>query len=188
MKIIREEDYIKAQEEYSHLFEIGILKKEMIENNIDWMIRDGYNNAGTLMLGDLYLKKFETNELEIHPFPEWVILMHQPMKKSGKAYVIVPNVSEKDISRLIKREWGKRIEKIQKMLDGLTSENYIAVEYVEGISIKIPENVPHDFISVVKEGEVIPYLQVFEPNWEGIGKALKITTPYFTIKNSLKIQ
>ena len=186
MKLIREAEYAEAQEKYGHLFDICTPKPEMLEKDLEWLVRDGFDPMGTLMVGDLRVKKHETTIVEIHPFPEWVVQMRLPQQKSGKVYALVPELSQKDLEKLARREWNKRIEKLQDMLDGLTPENYFAIEYQEGISIKIPANVPHEFLSVVASDEKTPYCQVFEPNFKAVGETLKIDTPYFNLKYTLK--
>jgi hypothetical protein len=187
MQIIHETEYIQAQKTYGHLFDICQPKLEMIEKKIDWWVRDAFDKLGTLMVGDLIVLKHESDMMEIHPFPEWVVQMHMVGKTSGKTYAIVPAFEEKDIRKLEMRDWEKRIKKTQEMLDPLTEKDFIAIEYKEGISIKIPPNVPHDFISVVKIGENDPYCQVFEPNFASVVEIFKISTPYFNLKMKLKI-
>jgi len=36
-------------------------KLEMIEKKMEWFVRDGFDKAGTLMVGDLMLLKRESN-------------------------------------------------------------------------------------------------------------------------------
>lgn len=187
MQIIHESEYTQSQQTYGHLFDICQPKPEMIEKKMDWWVRDGYDKLGTLMVGDLIVLKHETNVMEIHPFPEWVVQMHLVGKSSGKTYAIVPTLEEKDIRKLEMRDWEKRIKKVQEMLDSLSEKNFIAIEYKDGISIKIPANVPHDFISVVNSNESDPYCQVFEPNFMHVAEIFKINTPYFNLKMNLKI-
>ena len=188
MRIITSNEYKQAQQEFGHLFDICQPSPEMVKKDLDWVVRDGFSQAGTLLLGDLRVKKHESNVMEIHPFPEWVVQIKQFGKISGKVYVIIPKLTEKDLKKIARRDWAKRIERVQKVLDGLTSDDFLAIEYEVGIDIKIPANVPHDFISMVGEGEITPYCNVFEPNFMGIAEVLKVTTPYFTLKDTLKIE
>jgi hypothetical protein len=187
MQIVTPEQYGEIQKDNEHLFDICMPTAQMIENDLEWFVRDGFDQAGTLLLGDLRVKKTSTKAVEIHPFPEWVIQMHLPGKKSGKVYVIIPKITQKLLKKIERRPWEKRLVKIQETLDTLTPDDYLAIEYVEGISIKVPANVPHDFIGVIKEGEEVPYCQVFEPNFSHIGELFKINTPYFDLKEELKV-
>lgn len=188
MQIITETQYEQTQKEFEHLFDIGVPPSTMLEKKISFTIRDGIEHIGFLMLGDLLVFKHETTVLEAHPFPEWVIQLHQIGKKSGKVYAIIPKFTTKQLKRLNRKSLTVRIEKTKELLEELTSDDYIAIEYVEGISIKIKANVPHEFISIVKEGESIPYCQVFEPNFTPIGEMLKINpTAFFDLKETLNV-
>ena len=188
MQIITENQYEQTQKEYNHLIDIGFPPVNMLENKISFTVRDGIEHVGFLMLGDLLVYKHETSILEAHPFPEWVIQLHQVGKKSGKVFVIMPNFSIKQMKRLNRKSVEVRVEKTKEMLENLSGDDFIAIEYVEGISIKIKANVPHEFVSVVNEGEVVPYCQVFEPNFTYIAETLKINpTAFFDLKDILKI-
>lgn len=188
MQIITENQYEQAQKDYDHLIDIGFPPANMLENKISFTIRDGIEHVGFLMLGDLLVYKHETSVLEAHPFPEWVIQLHHVGKKSGKVYAIIPKFSSKQIKRLNRKSVEVRVEKTKEMLENLSVDDYIAIEYVEGISIKVKANVPHEFISIVNEGEVVPYCQVFEPNFSHIAETLKINpTAFFDLNDILKI-
>ena len=188
MQIITEKEYDQAQKEYDHLIDIGFPPSNMLENKISFTVRDGIEHVGYLMLGDLLVFKHETSNLEAHPFPEWVIQLHQMSKKSGKVYAIIPKLSQKQIKRLNRKSVEIRVEKTKEMLENLTMDDFIAIEYIEGISIKIKANVPHEFISVVNDGEVVPYCQVFEPNFSHIAETLKINpTAFFELNDVIKI-
>jgi len=187
MQIITEDQYEQAQMEYNHLIDIGFPPANMFENKISFTIRDRIEHVGFLMLGDLLVYKHETSVLEAHPFPEWVIQLHQVGKKSGKVFVILPKFSIKQMKRLNRKSVEARVEKTKEMLENLSVDDFIAIEYVEGISIKINANVPHEFISIVNEGEAVPYCQVFEPDFSHITETLKINpTAFFDLKNILK--
>ena len=103
-------------------------------------------------------------------------------------FVIMPKFSIKQLKRLNRKSVEVRVEKTKDMLENLSVDDFIAIEYVEGISIKINANVPHEFVSIVNEGEVIPYCQVFEPDFTHIAETLKINpTVFFDLKEILKI-
>ena len=183
--IISIEEYLQNKEEYTHLFEICMQPSE----DIIWQTHDEFSHAGTLFMGDLNLKEQITENFEIHPFPEWVIKIFQFQKNPGKAYAVFPKLPKKFIQKTLPRKnFATRIEKIQSKINALTSADIIAVEYVDGLCIKVPENVPHYFLSVIKDGEDIPYLQVFEPRIDLIKSHLGFDTPYFKLPFPLKIQ
>jgi hypothetical protein len=185
MQIIHENEYERAQIKFGHLFDICSPKPEMIEKNMDWIVRDGFSQFGTLAVGDLRVIKHTTSVLEIHPFPEWVVQCYVPGKKSGKVYALIPILLEKDVRKIERTPWAQRIDIIQKLLDPLIEKDFLAIEYVIGIDIKIPANIPHDFISIVDQGEEIPYCQVFEPNINGIVEKLRIESPFFKLRNEI---
>jgi hypothetical protein len=184
-KIINIHEYLKNIEEYVHLFEIC----QQPPDTIMWQTHDEFTTAGTLLLGDLNLSEQETGIVEIHPFPEWVIKIFQPDKNPGKSYAIFPLLEKKFINKTLPRKnFVTRIQKIQQKIDSLTSIEIIAVEYVDGMCLKVRENVPHYFLSVIEKGEDIPYLQVFEPRIDYIKSHLGFDTPYFKLPFRLKVK
>jgi len=183
-KIIDVFEYLSNLEEYTHLFEIS----QQPPTSITWQTHDEFSHAGTLFVGDLNLHEQFTENLEIHPFPEWVIKIYQPNKKPGKAYAIFPlfpkNLIEKTLPR---KNFSNRMNRIQEEIDSLTPNEIIAVEYIDGMCIKVPENVPHYFLSVIQENQDIPFLQVFEPRIDYIKSYLGFDTPYFKLPFKLKV-
>jgi hypothetical protein len=189
MQIIHEEEYTQAQIDYGHLFDICQPKSEMVDKHMDWFVRDGFDKVGTLMVGDLMVVKHETKNLETHPFPEWVVQLHQPGQISGKVYAIVPAWEEKDVHKFETWDWAKRVKKTQEMLDGATEDTFLAVEYIPGIDVKICANVPHEFLSVIGDDQSTPYCQVFEPNISKVCEMLRMEpTAYYNLKVALKIE
>lgn len=184
-KIITVHDYLENIAEYSHLFEIC----QQPPDEITWQIHDEFAYAGTLFLGDLNLHEQETENFEIHPFPEWVIKIFQPNKNPGKAYAIFPLLPKKFIQKTLPRkDFGTRIQKIQLKIDVLTAAKIVAVEYQDGMCIKVPENVPHYFLSAIEKDEDTPFLQVFEPRIDFIKSHLGFDTPYFHLPFKLKVK
>jgi len=110
-------------------------------------------------------------------------------KALGKAYLIVPNLANRIISRLNTMNYEKRIVKIDEIIKNLTADDLIAFEYQIGVSIKVHANVPHTFISKIdlKKNEKPPYLQVYEPNLRIFNEVLKFKTPYFKLPFKIKI-
>lgn len=188
MRIIHENEYTKIQTEFGYLFDICSPKQEMMEKNLEWIVRDGFPQFGTLAVGDLRVMKHSTSVLEIHPFPEWVIQCYLPGKKSGKVFAIIPMLSEKDVRKIERTPWARRIELIQKLLDPLPEKEFLAIQYAIGVDIKIPANIPHDFISLVGSGEEIPYCQVFEPDITEIVEKFRIDPPFFQLKSEITLK
>ena len=179
MQIITESEYQEAASSYAHLFEISTPPAMMVEKDLSWLVRDEVTQGGTLMLGDLLVVKHSTKVVETHPFPEWVIQLHRIGKKSGKVYAIIPKLTPKQIKRFNRKDPFRRNEKTIESLTALSHEDFLAIEYQEGICIKIPANVPHEFISVVGEGEDNPYCQVFEPNFAPMADLVKFDVTKF---------
>jgi len=188
MQIITQTKYFDSQLKWNHLFEIAQPSNTMISNNMDWMVRDGFDVAGTLLIGDLRVIKQETIVLETHPFPEWVIQLYEIGKKSGKVYAIIPKLSKDQLDQLNSMEYTTRITQTQNFLNDLNPEDFLAIEYVIGVNIKIPANVPHEFIALCTENENIPYCQVFEPNLEKIMKNLQISPAFFNLNKKISIR
>ncbi len=189
MKIIRPNHYEKANREYPHLFNIGTVPNEMEKDNIDWLVRDKFDAAGTFMLGDLRVVKTQMKVMEIHPFPEWVVQIFQPLKDSNNTYLIIPNIDQNQFIRAKKKSWEERTAFFLNFLFALNHGDYIAIEYRDGVSIKVPANVPHDFIYKENGKKSVPYCQVFEPDFEKIGKLYQISpTHIFKLGYSLKIE
>ena len=137
MQIINENHYEQAQNDYNHLIDIGFPPANMLENKISFTIRDGIEHLGFLMLGDLLVYKHETSVLEAHPFPEWVIQLHQVGKKSGKVFVILPKFSPKQIKILNRKSVEVRVEKTKEMLEIIFSYRNYALH--NGFEAKIKE-------------------------------------------------
>ena len=184
-KIIDIDEYLSHVNEYQHLFEIC----QQPPDDITWQTHDEFTHAGTLFLGDLNLHEQETENFEIHPFPEWVIKIFQPNKTPGKAYAIFPILPKKFIQKTLPRkDFATRIQKIQGKIDSITADEIVAVEYRDGMCIKVPENVPHYFLSVIEKGEGVPFLQVFEPRIDFIKSHMGFDTPYFHLPFKLKVK
>ena len=183
-KIIDVHEYLSHLDDYQHLFEIC----QQPPDDVTWQTHDEFKDAGTLFLGDLNLSEQETENLEIHPFPEWVIKIFQPDKNPGRSYAVFPLLPKEFIQKTLPRkDFSTRIQKIQSKVDSLTINDFIAVEYRDGMCIKVPENVPHYFLSVIEKDENIPYLQVFEPRIDYIKTHMGFDTPYFHLPFKLRV-
>lgn len=183
--IIRLKDYIENEENLTHLFEIQLAPPGLK----NFRHRFNFDKGGTLLVGDLVLNIEEEQYLESHPFPEWVVQLISKEGPIGLAYLIVPNLPNRFISRLNTMNYEKRIAKIDEIIKNLTADDLIAFEYQIGVSIKVHANVPHTFISKIdlKKNEKPPYLQVYEPNLRIFNEVLKFKTPYYKLPFKIKI-
>ena len=175
--LINLDNYIKNSEEYNHLFEVQLPPDDI---NI-WKIRSNFD-MGTIMVGDLLLDLEKEANLEIHPFPEWVVHLRSKGVVNSKPYLIVPNFSKSVIKKIKRKPIEEKIVIIKDEVKKLKIEDLIAFEYDLGINIMVPAFIPHFFIAskINKEkGGSPPYLQVFEPNIGIIAKNLNIKPTYF---------
>lgn len=183
--IIRLKDYIENEEDFKYLFEIQLAPPGLK----NFRPRFNFDKGGTLLVGDLVLNIEEEQYLESHPFPEWVVQLISKEGPIGSAYLIVPNLLNRFISRLNTMNYEKRIVKIEEIIKNLTADDLIAFEYQIGVSIKVHANVPHTFISKIdlKKNEEPPYLQVYEPNLRIFNEVLKFKTPYYKLPFKIKV-
>lgn len=183
--IIKLSDYIKNEENFKHLFEIQLAPPGLK----NFKPRFNFDKGGTLLVGDLVLSIEEEEYLESHPFPEWVVQLISIERPIGIAYLVVPDLPNRFISKLNKMNYEKRILKINEIINNLTADDLIAFEYQIGVSIKVHANVPHTFISKTdqKKNEKPPYLQVYEPNLRIFNEVLKFKTPYYKLPFKIKI-
>jgi len=175
--IINFDDYIKNPQEYNHLFEVQIPPDDI---NL-WKIRYNFD-MGTPLVGDLLLDLESEKNLEIHPFPEWVVFLKSKGNINSKPYLIVPNFPKSFIKKISRKSVDEKINLIKNQVEGVQIDDLIAFEYQVGINILVPAFIPHFFISshIAKDtSETPPYLQVFEPKLDTLTKNLKIKTTYF---------
>ena len=175
--ILKMEDYLKEPNLYNFLFEL----QQPANDNELWKIKYNFE-MGTPLVGDLLLDLEKENNLEIHPFPEWVVHLRYPAKVNSKPYLIVPRFDNKFVKRLMRKTIDEKISMLKEKIKTLTVDDLIGFEYELGINILVPAFIPHFFISskIRKEdGESPPYLQVFEPKLDIINKTFKIRPTYF---------
>jgi len=183
--IIKLEEYVENEDKFKYLFEVQLTPP----NLKNFRPRFNFDKGGTLLVGDLVLNLEEEQFLESHPFPEWVVQLISKEKSIGKAYLVVPDLPNRFISKLNKMNYGKRISKIDETIKNLTDDELIAFEYQIGVSIKVNANVPHTFIAKIapEKNEKPPYLQVYEPNLKIFNEVLKFKTPYYKLPFKIKI-
>lgn len=176
-KIITLDEHANNIKEFEHLFEVQL---PPIEGPM-FSIRSNYE-IGTLLVGDLVLNLEIEQVLEFHPFPEWVVQLRSQKEGKAKAYLIVPNISNKVVKKISRKPIDVKINLLETELNDISIDELIAFEYDVGINVKVPAFIPHFFISskIDKEnGETPPYLQVFEPKLDALTKYLKVKTTYF---------
>ncbi|WP_457559230.1 hypothetical protein [Candidatus Harpocratesius sp.] len=188
MQLITKINYLEAMVEYSHLFEISSPPSIMKEKDLSFVVREEISQGGTLLVGDLIVKKRSTNILEAHPFPEWVVQLYNPGINPGKLFLILPKFSTKQVKRFNRKSLALRFDKIKDALSDLTAVDFLVIEYVPGLCVKIPPNIPHEFVSITTNEQKNPYCQVFEPNYLPLSELLKFdVTKFFTLGFELKI-
>jgi hypothetical protein len=184
-RIFSPEDAIARVQEYGHLYEV----LQPPEGLVNFKPRDGFPAGGTLLVGDLICNESQTSNLEIHPFPEWVLQSPRYGKHPGKAYAIFANVDPKFFERKISRkDWTGRVQAYNDYLKTLPVEDFFAIAMPPGTIIKVCKNAPHFFLSSQATGEDFPYLVVFEPEIPVVAEELKAATAYFSLPNPLKIE
>ncbi len=138
------------------------------------------------MVGDLVCNESQTNNLEIHPFPEWVLQSPRYGKKTGKAFAVFANVDPRFFERKIARkDWIGRVQSYNEYMKTVSKDNFFAIEMPPGVIVKVCKNAPHYFLSVLNPGEDFPYLVVFEPAIPVVSEELKAATAYFSLPNAL---
>ncbi len=168
---------MEKKEIYEHLFEIQTPPSDIKL----WKIRFNFD-LGTLLLGDLLLDLEQEKMLEIHPFPEWVVQLKCVSNGKSKPYLVVPNLPKSLVRKFARKTSDEIVEILTQEIPKLKINDLIAVEYEVGVNILVPAFIPHFFISSKinkAEGELPPYLQVFEPNIESTTKNLKIKPTYY---------
>ena len=175
--IIRFNDFVKDPIEFTHLFEVQVPPDDI---NL-WKIRYNFD-MGTPLVGDLLLNLESERNLEIHPFPEWVVYLKSIGNKSSRPYLVVPNFPKSFIKKISRKSIDEKVNLIKNQVDNIQIDDLIAFEYEVGINILVPAFIPHFFISshIDKDaGETPPYLQVFEPKLDTLTTNLRIKTTYF---------
>ncbi len=183
-RIFSPEDAIAHAKEYGHLFEVLQPPSDLA----NFKPKDGFPAGGTLLVGDLVCNDTLTTNLEVHPFPEWVLQSPRYGKHPSKVYAIFANVDPKFFERKIARkDWIGRVQAYNEYLKALPIDSVFAIEMPFGVIVKVCKNAPHYFLSAPSSGEDFPYLVVFEPNIPVVAEDLKAATAYFSLSNPLKI-
>ncbi len=182
--IFSPEEAIAHGKEYAHLYEV----LQPAEGLVNFKPRDGFAAGGTLLVGDLVCNESQTSNLEIHPFPEWVLQSPRYGKQPGKAFAIFANVDPKFFERKIARkDWTGRVQAYNDYIKTLPIDGFFAIEMPPGVIVKVCKNAPHYFISAQSAGEDFPYLVVFEPEIPVVAEELKAATAYFSLPGPLSM-
>ncbi len=183
-RILSPEEIIARSKDFAHLFEI----LQPPENLQNFKPRDGFPSGGTLLVGDLVCTEYQTGNLEIHPFPEWVLQSPRLGKQPGKSYGVFANVDSKIFERkIVRKDWNGRVQTYNEYLKTLTIDDFFAIEMVQGIIIKVCKNAPHYFLSARSPGKDFPYLVVFEPDIPVVTEELKAATAYLPLPYLLSL-
>ncbi|MFX0100795.1 MAG: hypothetical protein ACFFCS_14560 [Candidatus Hodarchaeota archaeon] len=192
MNFIDFSDDLEILNEYSHLIEYQIKPVDLPKEYENFRPRETFP-TGQLLCGDLVVNEEMTKQLEIHPFPEWVVQLIRLDTKDEQldGYEVALNVSKKDLKKLGRKDWTTRVDMIKEMIKSMTEEDIVVFRMVPGICVEINANVPHYVICKNKPaGKSYPYMQVFEPtiDWEKLKPFGKFApTAYFTTPFEIKI-
>ncbi|MHA1369807.1 MAG: hypothetical protein ACTSWN_07765 [Promethearchaeota archaeon] len=193
MKIIDFQENIEGLNEYSHLVEYQIKPDDIPEPFGIFKPREIFP-TGRLLCGDLIVNETSTKQVEMHPFPEWVVQLLRLDTKDEPVdgYCVALNMEPKVIKKQKRKDWKTRTTIIKEFIKGCSEQDVLAFKMAPGICLKVNANVPHYFISgTTSPGSVYPYMQVFEPaiNWEELAPFGKVaeSTAYFTMPFEIKI-
>src|SRR5271157_2683698 len=105
--VLSPQEALADAERYAHLFEI----LQPPENLNNFKPRDGVPGGGTLMSGDLVCNEQQTPNLEVHPFPEWVMQSPWFEKNTGNAFAIIAEIDPKVFKRKVEqKDWAGRVK------------------------------------------------------------------------------
>ncbi|MHA1731868.1 MAG: hypothetical protein ACTSU5_07985 [Promethearchaeota archaeon] len=169
--------------DWGHLYEVQV-PPNGLEN---FRERETYDTAGKLLVGDLVLTENSGRYLEMHPFPEWVVLLSVPNQVMGNAFLVLPKLPAKVLARLSKKPWEARSKQVARLLAKMPREDLFAIRYDVGTCVKVPANVPHYFLSKCAPDEAPPYLQVFEPSIPILGDVLGGPTAYHDLGHEISV-
>ena len=192
MRIIDFRENPEALKEIEHLAEFQAKPEDLPKEFENFRPRGGFP-AGHLLVGDLVINEESSKQLEVHPFPEWVVQLVRldTASDSVDGYCVVLNIDAKDVRKMEKKDWRERKDMIKEMVKACQPESLLAFRMVPGICVKVMANVPHYFIAAAKtETTDYPYCQVFEPNitWEELAPFGKFEpTAYFQTSFEIRI-
>ncbi|HME51875.1 MAG TPA: hypothetical protein VKM55_06635 [Candidatus Lokiarchaeia archaeon] len=193
MRIIDYRESPETLKELDHLAEYQVKPEDLPKEFENFRPRGGFP-AGHLLVGDLVINEESSKQLEVHPFPEWVVQLVRldTASESGDGYCVVFNVDAKDSRKIEKKDWRERKDIIKELVKNCQPENLIAFRMVPGICVKVMANIPHYFIAAAKnDATEYPYCQVFEPNvtWEELVPFGKFEpTAYFQTPFEIRVE
>lgn len=186
MKIVDFRENSELLKEFEHLAEFQAKPEDFPKEFENFRSRGGFS-AGHLLVGDIIINEESSNQLEVHPFPEWVVQLVRldTTSESVDGYCVVLNVDIKELRKIEMKDWWERKDMIKELVKNCQPETLLALCMMPGICVKVLANVPHYFIATAKTDEIeYPYCQVFEPNitWEEYAPFGKFEpTAYFQI-------
>lgn len=170
----------------SHLVEYQAAPTDLPQQYENFRVRETFP-VGTLLCGDLVINEESTMQLEMHPFPEWVVQLQRletPMA-SLQGHCIALDMTAKELKKLGRKDWKDRKELVRDLVKQCTGDKLVAFSMAPGICLKVPANVPHYFVSVKNDGTAAyPYCQVFEPAiaWDTLAPFGRVEpTAYFQL-------
>ena len=98
-------------DEYSHLIEYQQKPADLPQEYENFRPRDTFP-TGQLLCGDLIVNEDMTKQLEMHPFPEWVVQLIRLDTKEGQVdgQVVCLSMSKKELKKLGRKDWGTRVD------------------------------------------------------------------------------
>lgn len=171
---------------FSHLVEYQAKPTDLPKEHENFRVRETFP-LGNLLCGDLVINEEATKQLEMHPFPEWVVQLQRLDTPAGalRGYCIALDMTAKDLRKLEKKDWRERKDAVKELVKACTPEQLVAFAMAPGICVKVPANVPHYFVSARNDGtKAHPYCQVFEPAiaWDGVAVLGRFDpTAYFSL-------
>lgn len=196
MKIIDFNDE-EERDAYSHLVEYQVKPADLPGEYENFRPRETFP-TGNLLCGDLIINEESTKQLEVHPFPEWVVQLTRldPIaagKTQVDGYCIALNLTGKQVKKFTRKDWSERKKMMKEKIKAsdLQADEIIAFPMNPGICLKVQENVPHYFVSAQKDDkQVYPYCQVYEPsiNWDELKPFGRFEpTAYFPLKEEIQV-
>ncbi|MHA1681068.1 MAG: hypothetical protein ACTSUE_08670 [Promethearchaeota archaeon] len=179
-------------EAYAHLVEYQVKPPDLPQEFQNFRVRETFP-MGNLLCGDLVINEESSKQLEVHPFPEWVVqLIRLDTKKTQVAgYIATLNMTPKELKKLVKLDWRSKTKEIKERVKNCSNDDIILFKLIPGLCVKIRGNVVHYAISEQKPDEnAYPYCQVFEPaiDWNTLKPFGKFApTGYFQLPFELKI-
>lgn len=187
MKCIDHKTPADVLAQYVHLVEYQSRPADLPQQFQNFKPRDSFP-MGQLLCGDLVINEEKAKQLEVHPFPEWVVQLVriETDVPSVNGYCIALNMEQKEFKKFAKKDWRIKKDDLKGLIKDVTADGLVAFKMGIGICLKVQASVPHYFVSAPAPGGNVlayPYCQVFEPtiNWDKLAPFGKFEpTAYFS--------